>query len=61
MSPQPIEFKKPVPTHKVFTKTDVARMFDMRADGHSDAEIGRRFGVSSNKIAALIGRKRVDP
>lgn len=40
---------------RVFTKADIARMFDCRADGMSNTQIGKRFGCDCSKITELIG------
>lgn len=46
---------------KTFTKAQMDRMFAMRADGASNAAIGRRFGCSDMTVARLIGKKGEAP
>ena len=45
------------PNKRTFSKEELARMFKAREEGVSNADIGRRFQISPDKVNRLIGRK----
>lgn len=40
-----------------FTKDEIARMFSARDDGVSDLTIAKRYGIGTERLRRLIGRR----
>lgn len=42
---------------RAFTKDEIARMFSARDDGVSDLTIAKRYGIGTERLRRLIGRR----